>query len=141
MFRWSRPPTFRVTQVTVHGQVMLWLSGSATSDRAAEWQDLFLRLSAERHPLLLLDLSELVSASNLFLTCLERLVDCQQRHGGQVRLLRPRPVVREMIALYEMEHLIEWDEPTGTGDYSGFVRIRSSQANTRPASASDGNTG
>lgn len=124
MFPWPRSTILRISQTAEPNRTVLCLKGNATSDMAPLWQNEFLRLTTQRWPLIVLEMSELASISNLFLTSVERLVDCQQRHGGRVKLLSPRPVVREMLELCELGHLVDWDGES-EDDHSGIVRSRS----------------
>jgi anti-anti-sigma regulatory factor len=83
----SSPPTLQIIETSVAGQLVVCFKGKACKKAAPAWQGRFLQLAAERNPLLVLDLSELKSVSDPFVTSLRRLVDCQHRHGGHIQLL------------------------------------------------------
>lgn len=130
----SSLPTLQIIEVSVAGQLVVCFKGKACKKAAPAWQKRFLQLAAERHPLLVLDLSELESVSNHFLTSLQRLADGQHRHGGHIQLLWPLPVVKQMLSVYELRHLVQWDESTvGQDRLSSSTKTRMACPQLRPA--------
>jgi anti-anti-sigma factor len=112
MLRWNCVPTLRITTERYTEHVIIRLKGSATTRIAAAWSNHVLQLLDERIQLLVIDLSQLRSASHLFLALLERLILCLERQGGRVTLIRPRPIVMQMLEHFELDLRVEYDEAT-----------------------------
>ncbi len=91
-----------------HGEV-LWISGidRLTSDNHKWFRELVLTTLRPEHTTVSVDLSRAVSLDSEGLGALISVYKRLRERNGTLRLVRPLPLVREMIQLLHFERLFE----------------------------------
>jgi anti-sigma B factor antagonist len=88
------------------GAVVMCLSGDAGLVSVDDMEREFRPIVASKPPLLIVDISELRFISSLGLSILVQASRAITRNGGNMRLIKPQPLIRDLITKSKLDTVL-----------------------------------